>query len=423
LFPTLGRNYTKYKVVTAGESVPAYISTISLDTVLLNMNRLWFPLIIVLAMSPFAANGDTFQLRSGGEIDGELLNPNELPRKSYVIKTELGEVSLPKDAVEKRIVRRPAEIELEKLRHQHPDTVEGQWALAEWCRTNGLTEPRKQFLQRVIELDPDHADARRHLGYGKFDGKWQTRDEVQTSRGYVKHKGKWMLPQEVEAMQATEREGAERKQWFQKIELWRGWYVGNRSAEGKANLLAIKDPLAVEALASRMNTDHNDVVRLLVVEVLANIGNDAALRVLAQRSLDDPNQEVRLTCVDYLAKNSRPTIVKLFIDKLRDKDNNVINRAGIALKRLKDPTSTGALIEALVTKHKILISPGTPAGQTTTSFSNMGGGFAAGGAKPQYINQPYENQDVLDALIAITGANFNFDVVAWKKWYASQRRA
>lgn len=387
------------------------------------MNRGWSLLLIAFVLSVGPASADTFQLQSGGEIEGELLNPAEAPRKSYVIKTDLGEISLPREAVAKRIVRRPAELELEKMRHQQPDTVEGQWTLAEWCRTNGLSEARRQFLQRVIELDPDHAEARRLLGYGKIDGKWQTRDEAQTARGYVKHKGKWMLPQEVEALQATEREGSEKKQWFQKIELWRNWYVGNRSAEGKTNLLAITDPLAIEALSNRMNTDHNDVVRLLVVEVLANIGTDGALRVLAQRSLDDPNQEVRLTCVDYLAKNSRPAIVKLFIDKLRDKDNNVINRAGLGLKRLNDPSAIGPLIDALVTKHKILISPGTPAGQTTSTFSNQGGGFAVGGGKPQYIDQPYENQDVLDALIAISGANFNFDVPAWKQWYASQRRA
>lgn len=372
---------------------------------------------------PQLAQADTFLLRSGGEIDGDLLNANETPRKFYVIKTDLGEVTLSREAVEKHVRRRPVEVELEKVRHQYPDTVAGQWELAEWCRTNGLSEPRKQFMQRVIELDPDHTEARRQLGYGKIDGKWQTRDQAQTARGYVKHKGKWMLPQEVEALQATEAENVGKKVWYQKIELWRNWFVGNRSEEGKTNLLAIRDPLAIEALAYRMNNDQNETVRRLVVEILANIGTDAALRILAQRSLDDPIQEVRLTCVDYLAQNSRPTVVKIFVDKLRDKENVVVNRAGLGLKRLKDPSSVGALIDAVVTKHKKLISPGAPAGQTTTSFSNMGGGFSVGGGGPRYLEEMIQNQDVLDALIAITGVNFNFDQRAWKQWFASQRRA
>jgi hypothetical protein len=33
-----------------------------------------------------------------------------------------------------------------------------------------------------------------------------------------------------------------------------------------------------------------------------------------------------------------------------------------------------------------------------------------------------ENQEVLRALVALTGENFEFDQRAWKSWYASQRK-
>ena len=32
------------------------------------------------------------------------------------------------------------------------------------------------------------------------------------------------------------------------------------------------------------------------------------------------------------------------------------------------------------------------------------------------------NQSVLDALVALTGQNFNFDKQAWKYWYAAQKK-
>ena len=169
-----------------------------------------------------------------------------------------------------------------------------------------------------------------------------------------------------------------------------------------------------------MNTDHSEPVRLVVVEVLGNIGTEAALRVLALRSLDDPSPEVRVTCVEYLARASRPSTIKLFLEKLRDKDNAVINRAAFGLRHLGDPSVIGPLIDALVTRHKILVAQGNPSGSTSATFSPQGGGFAVGGGGPIYFDQPYENQEVLDALIGLTGVNFNFNVSAWKQWHAAQ---
>ena len=45
----------------------------------------------------------------------------------------------------------------------------------------------------------------------------------------------------------------------------------------------------------------------------------------------------------------------------------------------------------------------------------MGGG-------PKYIHRDITNQAVLDALVALTGHNFNFDKEAWIYWYAWKKR-
>ena len=36
------------------------------------------------------AQGAVFVLATGGQIEGQLLNPNEKPRQSYVVRTEAG---------------------------------------------------------------------------------------------------------------------------------------------------------------------------------------------------------------------------------------------------------------------------------------------------------------------------------------------
>jgi hypothetical protein len=48
--------------------------------------------------------------------------------------------------------------------------------------------------------------------------------------------------------------------------------------------------------------------------------------------------------------------------------------------------------------------------------------MSAGGG-PTLVRQSISNQAVLDALLALTGQNFNFDKQAWKYWYAAQKKA
>ena len=40
------------------------------------------------------------------------------------------------------------------------------------------------------------------------------------------------------------------------------------------------------------------------------------------------------------------------------------------------------------------------------------------------LNEPYKNQDVLDTLVQLAdGVDFEYDVAAWKQWYAGRKKA
>ena len=99
----------------------------------------------------------------------------------------------------------------------------------------------------------------------------------------------------------------------------------------------------------------------------------------------------------------RPEVVAYFVGKLRDKDNEVVNLAGVALGRMKDPSAIGPLIDALVTVHKFkIVKPGGDGAMSSTFGSGPGGrpgggGMSAGGG-PQFFKQNIPNQAVLDAL-------------------------
>ena len=132
--------------------------------------RLVTSIVFVLALR-CSTVGEVFILRNGGRLVGELLNPDQVPRETYVIRTSSGgQITLPSSQVKDMQHQRPAEIEYEKMRPRYPDTIEGQWELAEWCREHTLLSQRKVHLERILELDPDHEQARRALKYGQYDG-------------------------------------------------------------------------------------------------------------------------------------------------------------------------------------------------------------------------------------------------------------
>src|SRR5688500_10086042 len=121
---------------------------------------------------------DVVVLNNDGRLEGTLVNPNESPRKNYIVKTDAGEITLDKSQVKEVITQSPDEREYEKIRFTFPDTVVAQWTRAEWCREKGLSALRTAPLQRVIDLDPDHKQARAALGYSHFNGRWTRREDV-----------------------------------------------------------------------------------------------------------------------------------------------------------------------------------------------------------------------------------------------------
>ena len=127
------------------------------------------------------------------------------------------EVTLDPSQVKQVVAGRAEQQEYDKVRPQYPDTAEGQWQLAEWCREHELPTQRKTHLQRVIELDTNHVEARRALGFTQNDGKWMTQEDAMIKQGYRLYKGSWKLPQQIELLENKRKQDLAEKDWFQKI--------------------------------------------------------------------------------------------------------------------------------------------------------------------------------------------------------------
>src|SRR5262245_4159533 len=99
-----------------------------------------------VALGPPARAG-LFLLQSGGRVEGEWLNREEQPLREYLVRTPAGlTISIPQDQVREAVRESVAESEYRRRAPSVPDTIEPQWALAEWCRKQGLTHERRTHL-------------------------------------------------------------------------------------------------------------------------------------------------------------------------------------------------------------------------------------------------------------------------------------
>ena len=306
--------------------------------------------LLLATLSTSDLRADIFVLENDGRVQGTLANPKESPRKKYIVKIDDGaSLTLDKSQVKDHISQSPDELEYEKLRFTFLDSVEGQWKAAEWCRERGLTRERNAHLERVIELDMNHKEARAALGYGQINGRWVRQEDVMKARGYVLHKGRWLLPQDVALQEQKEQAEIGEKEWYNKVRRFRG-LIGDRGPKGQAALeefRAITDPNAVRPLIQWFDKEQSEAVSLEIIKVLGRIERGDAVRSLCLIALDGATEELRLSAIDELKRinesnqlkriNDRAAVTML-VQGLRGKDNkrHQPRRAGSRRARRQD---------------------------------------------------------------------------------------
>jgi hypothetical protein len=383
---------------------------------------------LVLVAIDRRARADVFVLKNDGHVRGELVNRDQTPRTTYEVRTPGGGlVTLEADQVKQQVRQSANEMEYDRLRLVAPDTVEGQWSLAEWCREHNLSKQRKPHLERILELDPDHKPAHLGLKHEFLHGRWTTRDEAMQKQGYVKDKaGVWRLPQEIGLADAKKKDELAQKEWFLKIKRWREWLDTGKADLARENIEAIDDPYATKALSHYLGDETERDPKLLFVDALARINTPISLSTLAWAALNDTDEEVRMFCLDRIVRKGYKASTGMFVQALKHKDNEIVNRAGVALGQMKDPATIGPLIDAVVTVHKRVIIRGQPGQMTTTFGSGPNGGqlsgFSFGAPPPEVVTEQFNNPSVLNALVGLTNVNFEYDTHAWKYWLAAQKK-
>jgi hypothetical protein len=388
-----------------------------------------FPLFLVIAfVSAPTAPATILLLKDGGTIEGELQNPNEVNRKLYRIKTEEGlEISIDAKLVEREQSReRPALIEYNANAPLTENTVAQHLHWAKWCYDQQLSDQAKMHWQQVLELDADHAEARKMLGYYKTTtGGWESPRDKLANKGYIQHQGRWKTPYEIEVENFLENQKNEEIEWKKTIP---SLYRRLPNPQAEAELLSIRHPAAFVPIRDILLKEANPQRRIMLLRLLVQMPDPHALQFVAGWSIrpDEPLEDIRKICVEELLKqmNERPEIRQIMIAVYRNSlkpttDPAIIHLAAQVLGDIGGHEAVPELIDVL--QVKVTRTYQEP--QQSYSFGPGGTGFGQGSGKSINVSTPVQNQAVLSALRKLTGMNFDFDQAAWRNWYLQSLRS
>ncbi len=397
--------------------------------------RLWVrPFLLAAFASQLLASdlfADVFHLETGGQIVGVLVDRGK--DGEYVVRNEQGAVvTLDRRQVDKVTAQDPIDLEYAERSRAMPNTVAAHHELAEWCKANKLSKYARHHLAHILELDPNEEQARLALGYQQVRGRWMTRDQIMAARGLRKYDGDYRTPQDIALReQVKAREKAE-TEWYQDIRRWVRWLDDRRAAEAVELISNIDDPQAAVAIVKLLDKVEDQRIRDLLTATLAELEHPLAVTTLVNFSILEPDPEVRLMCLDYLMRFHQPVPLTPYVSALRDRDNEIVNRAADLLRRLEDTRAISPLIDALVTRHKFKPSD-APIGNMGATFSpnggavggpgGPGGGLSMGGNKNKVIVRDLRNLQARQALVELSGGqDFMFDERLWRRWFVNQRQ-
>jgi hypothetical protein len=407
---------------------------------------LWSATLVAvgIAGAVLTANGDILHLTSGGSVEGTIV---EQDGQTYKVRTIVGTVTLPADAVD-HIEKKPSILdEYVKLRAAAADTPAAQVELAKWCEEQGLKAGWRTHLKRAIELDPDCEPARVALGFVRVAGMWVDGRTVLERPENVEEKKK---AGDGEGVESDDEKvvAAIQAQWTVQIRAIKKnlleTSVDRLKQRGRERIVAIRDPLAILPLA-RLLSEGNWACRDALVEVLSHFPLDEATLNLAVLALVDEDEAIRQRALAELKRRNDPRVIPQFRRALSSDNDQLIRRAAIGLGTLEAMSAVPELIDVLKAQRRKLVEVSTRSyfldypvvfdSPTVISLGQVSQiqhapmiGIASIGIGLVSVQHEYQMRDVivfrtevLEALRKITGEDFGFDAADWGRWYQEQQ--
>ncbi len=429
----------------------------------------WLWTLAVCLGACVQGSADVIELRGGGEIQGKVITD---PAKPDTVQVLLLKGKNPLTFQRKQILKvtpkvSPLDQYLVK-KQQLSATAPAEYELGLWCEQHGLTDLARAHYEAAVAQDRMFEPAHKKLGHVQHGSQWFSPDELRQMQGLVKYKGRWVTEEARAKGEESAQVSATQATWVRRIKMLRQAMVAgadDRRREAEAEMMQIHEVEAVYPLVRVLGGD-TMAMRTILAHVLAAIPGKESNRALVDMLLAEPEDEVRHVVLDKIREHQQPGTVPQLVKALRSENVRVVNRAGWALGQLGAMAAVPALVAALLTtEERIEYAPSDSAGQAV-SGANVGpspalmamnpnwlayltppvvapGVVAYGGyTTPFYYNQEqitgglmgslapatgrgpvprvltytYQNVEVLNALVKLTGQDFGYDGAAWRRW-------
>ena len=273
-----------------------------------------------------------------------------------------------------------------------------------------------------------------------------------------------MTPEEKERREQIATTASESNSWVKKLRLLRDAYLSGpveRSRDAERRLMAIDEPVAIGPVLKVLGDDPIPGLRALASKVIGVIPGPEASTALVGRLLGEDDHDVRQETMEVLARREASEVIPLLVRGLRSSLHQVVNRAAWGLGNLNAVAAVPRLIPVLITYEQEVMMVNNPAanppsgvvegqagfgnitgrsipvltgpvvgpgvvayGATSTPFlspgsASIGGGGASGGPTPRLVQIECRNDEVLAALVKLTGCNFGYDIPSWNQWMAT----
>lgn len=180
------------------------------------------------------------------------------------------------------------------------DTASSQWELATWCREQNLPEQQRAHLERVLQLEPNHPQARQAAGYQKIDRSWIHTSELAAHR---------------EAM-LKQREAFEKwRPQFDDLARRLRSQSATARAQGEKDLVAVTDPDCIPALEA-LFCGKQELLALKGIECLQRIDHLRSTLALARQAIYSPWPSVREQAATVLQSRPRDQYVPQWLAAL-----------------------------------------------------------------------------------------------------------
>jgi HEAT repeat protein len=217
---------------------------------------------------------------------------------------------LPVDKAQQAAAADPKRAEYQQLRASGGDTLDGQLALARWCRKHGFNDEARFHWATVLSHEPNNDEALRALGVRWFGGRLMSFAEIEAAKERAR-----------ESRRAAKDFAPQVARWERLLAA--GDLLSRNKALDEIRVLQTVEAIpALEKLTLdqklRSNTQFERAMQigLALVDALNQLPNQEAAESLIRHALDSPVATVRESAVSALRERPPNDFVPMLLDAL-----------------------------------------------------------------------------------------------------------